>query len=58
MDVPSLCVLFGSHGCNEDIVINCCSFYLFMQMTGRYVEYAEELSKAVRNDFTPKIVKE
>lgn len=28
------------------------------QMTGRYAEYAEELAKAVRHDFTPNIVKE
>ncbi|KAM7018063.1 beta-ureidopropionase [Tautogolabrus adspersus] len=28
------------------------------KMTGRYAEYAEELTKAVRPDFSPKIVKE
>lgn len=29
-----------------------------LQMTGRYAEYAEELTKAVRRDFRPNIVKE
>ena len=29
-----------------------------LQMTGRYAEYAEELTRAVRHDFKPKIVKE
>lgn len=31
---------------------------LILQMTGRYDEYAEELAKAVRQDFKPHIVKE
>lgn len=31
---------------------------LSVQMTGRYAEYAEKLTKAVTHDFKPNIVKE
>lgn len=36
---------------------DCCCVY-WLQMTGRYAEYAEELARAVGPDFRPNVVKE